>query len=183
MYWYKSKLLITIGLGFSLISGLQACRPDIKENRANMKYFDLQGYFKGDSARLSRSNPTILKKVEHNNIAESKKIHIKNWGTELSLFSQSYINKPAWKDSYSIITNGNTVTYRALDTALKTRSISIQKINGKIKCITIFNSSNNTLYHTQEKLSYFPDSLYLIQKVQSVMLLGTNRYTISGKFN
>jgi hypothetical protein len=36
------------------------------------------------------------------------------------------------------------------------------------------------LYETDEKLSYFPDSLYLIQKSQRVKLLGKDTYRISG---
>ncbi|WP_461451780.1 hypothetical protein [Mucilaginibacter sp.] len=149
-----------------------------------MKYFDLKGYFMTDSARLSRLNPLIYKTVKHNNATESKKVHITNWGTELSLFSGSDINKPSWKDSYKIIIDGNTTTYLALDSSLKTRKMMITKeTNGKVKSIIIFNSTNNALYKTKEKLSYFPDSLYSIQKLQSVKLFGTNNYAISGSFN
>jgi hypothetical protein len=190
MCWYKSKLLITAGLGFSLISGLQACKPDIKESRASMKYFDLQGFFRADSARLARLNPLILKTVKHNGVSESRKLHIVNWGTELSLFSQSDINKPAWKDSYSITADSNIIIYRALDSTLKTREILIKKSNGKVKYIMIENAVEKDLYKkkillykTLEKLSYFPDSLYLIQKSQTVRILGKNNYDIAGYFN
>ena len=183
MYWYKSKLLITVGFGFSLISGLQACKPDIKESHASMKYFDLQGFFKTDSARLTRLNPLISKTVKHNGNSESKKVHIANWGTELSLFSGSDINKPAWRDDYSITSDSNVTVYRALKPELKTREIKIKKVNGKLKYILITNSTDNMLYKSQEKLSYFPDSVYLIQKSQTVKILGENNYDIAGYFN
>ena len=46
----------------------------------------------------------------------------------------------------------------------------------------IVNHTKNMLYENTEKLSYFPDSLYLIQKKQRVRLLGTDTYRISGLF-
>lgn len=183
MYWYKSKLLIIIGFGLFLISGLQACKPDIKENRASMKYFDIRGFFKKDSARLSRLNQPIYKVVKHNGIVESKIVHVANWGAELGLFSGSDINKPAWKDSYKITADSNIIIYQALSPELKTREIMIKLISGKVKYMMILNSTKNVLYRSLEKLSYFPDSLYLIQKAQTVRLLGTNKYDISGYFN
>jgi len=190
MCWYKSKLLISAGLGFSLISGLQACKPDIKENQTSMKYFDLQGFFRADSARLTHLNPLILKSVKHNGTTESKKLHIPNWGTELSSFSESDINKPAWRDSYSITADSNVIIYQALDSTLKTKEILIRKANGKVKSIMIENRVEKyvykkkiLLYKTLEKLSYFPDSLYLIQKSQTVRILGKNNYDIAGYFN
>lgn len=183
MYWYKSKLFVIATCGLSLISGLQSCKPDIKESNANMKYFDIKGFFRSDSARLTKLNKPIFKSVKHNGVVESKKVTIKNWGTELSLFSESDINKPAWRNSYRITTDSNIIIYQALVPGLKTREILIKKTGGKVKYIMIINSTKNILYSTLEKLSYFPDSLYLIQKSQTVRVLGKNNYDIAGYFN
>ncbi|XHR93010.1 hypothetical protein ACFJIV_22110 [Mucilaginibacter sp. UC70_90] len=46
--------------------------------------------------------------------------------------------------------------------------------------ILIYNHTKNLLYETNEKLSYFPDSLYLIQKTQHVKLMGRNDYKVQG---
>jgi hypothetical protein len=183
MYWYKSKLLITASFGLFLMSGLQSCKPDIKENRAGMKYFDIKGFFKNDSARLTQLNQSIYKTVKHNGVSESKTVHIANWGTELSLFSGADINKPAWKDSYKVTVDSNLIVYQALTPDLKMREIRIKLVAGKVKYMIILDSTKNILYSSLEKLSYFPDSLYLIQKTQTVKLLGTNKYDISGYFN
>jgi hypothetical protein len=183
MCWYKSKLLITAGFGLFLMSGLQSCKPDIKENRANMKYFDVKGFFKSDSARLTQLNQPVYKVIKHNSVSESKTVHIANWGTELSLFSGADINKPAWKDSYKVTVDSNLIVYQALTPDLKTREIRIKLVAGKVKYMMILDSTKNILYSSLEKLSYFPDSLYLIQKTQTVKLLGTNKYDISGYFN
>jgi hypothetical protein len=166
-----------------LISLLPSCKPDNLQNGVAPEYFDLQGYFKADTARLNKLNPLTLKTVTHNGITESKKVHIKNWGLELNSFSGSDINKPAWKDSYQVQNIGDTLIYKAKYPELKTRRIIIIKQNNKIKQLLIDNSTQNLLYKTSEKLSYFPDSIYVIEKVQQVKLMGTNRYTVRGTLN
>lgn len=166
-----------------LIWLLPACKPDAIQSGTVQRYFDIQGYFKADTARLNKLNRLTLKTVIHNGVTETKKIHVNNWGLELNTFSTSDINKPAWRDSYNIQNTGNTLIYTAKSPELKTREIIINKNNNKVKWIMIFNYSKNTLYQTSEKLSYFPDSIYIIQKYQKVRLLGANRYTIKGTLN
>lgn len=166
-----------------LISLLPACKPDTIQSGTVQKYFDIQGFFKADTARLNQLNRLTVKTVTHNGVTETKKVHINNWGLELNTFSTSDINKPAWRDSYNIQNTGNTLIYTAKYPELKTREIIINKNNNKVKWIMIFNYSKNMLYQTSEKLSYFPDSIYIIQKYQKVRLLGANRYTIKGTLN
>lgn len=194
MFWFRSKtiLSVTIGCGFFIAASLPACKPDIKETGAKMKFFDIKGYFAKDSALLTKQNRLVLKSVSNNGFTQTKKVHIANWGHELSLFKESDINKPAWRDSYTV-TGGNGITiYKATDPDLKTREIMIKQDSGKVKWIVIYNDSqpNKTgrfknwwLYQTVQKLSYFPDSLYEIEMLQRVRLLGTNRYRIKGLLN
>ena len=165
-----------------LLACIQSCKHNT-ENRHDLQFFDLKGYFKADSVRLTKLNPLINKTVVHNAATETKKVHIPNWGTELSMFSGSDINKPAWQASYSVQSSDDFLIYKAKDPSLKTRDIIIKKEAGKVKWILVFNHTKNLLYETVEKLSYFPDSLYLIEKTQRVRLLGTDKYKITGVFN
>jgi hypothetical protein len=185
MYWYKSKSLYRAVLiaGISCSAILPACNPDIKDTGSALKYFDLKGYFYADSARLTKLNRPVLKTVIHNGVSQSKKVHISNWGTELGLLVGSDINKPAWKDSYTVQTTPTTLIYAAKYPELQTQNIIINKADNKVKWIMIINHTKNMLYETKEKLTYFPDSMYMIEKVQSVRLLGSNRYDIKGIFN
>ncbi|WP_462266220.1 hypothetical protein [Mucilaginibacter sp.] len=164
---------------------MQSCKPDIKETGVSIQYFDLKGYFKGDSARLSRLHPVVTKTVAQNHQEETQRVTIKNWGEELSLFSQSDINKPAWRQSYSVTTSPAFTIYTATDPKLITRKIVLSRdsITHKIKWILINNYTKNLLYTSVEKLTYFPDSLYQIEKRQHIRLLGTNLYLIKGKIN
>jgi hypothetical protein len=166
-----------------LLLFLPSCKPEVAETGSAAKYFDLQGYFHGDAEQLTKSNPFVTKTVTHNGITETKKIHIADWGAELSMFIGSDINKPAWKDSYNVQDTGDALIYTAIDPNLKTREIIVNRSNDEVKWIMIINHTKNMLYETKEKLTYFPDSLYLIEKLQIVKLLGKNRYDIKGKLN
>lgn len=166
-----------------MLGGITSCKKDSSASVNTMAFFDIKGYFRADSLRLTKLNPLVNKTVVHNQIAETKKVRIPNWGIELNLFTESDINKPAWKSSYSVQTENDLLIYKAKDPLLKTQEIVIKKEGDKVKWILIFNHTKNILYETAEKLSYFPDSLYLIQKSQKVRLLGKETYRISGSFN
>ncbi|MES2379160.1 MAG: hypothetical protein V4553_21390 [Bacteroidota bacterium] len=160
-----------------------SCKPDNIQTGTGLKYFDIKGFFTADTARLRKLHHITHKMVYHNGGKETKDVRINNWGLELSLFSQSDINKPAWRDSYTIVKSDSIEIYHAKDPDLKTREIMVKKDGGKVKWIVIYNSTRNILYQTSEKLTYFPDSLYMIQKYQKVRLLGANRYVIKGSLN
>jgi hypothetical protein len=162
---------------------LPSCKPDNVREGATPKYFDLKGYFKAGTARLKKRNPLITKTVTHNGVSETKKVHINEWGLELNLFSQSDINKPAWHDSYNVDSSAVSIIYRAKTPDLKTQLIIVNKSIDKVKWILVINRTKNRLYETSEQLSYFPDSLYIINKYQKVRLLGANRYVIKGTLN
>lgn len=180
MYWCKRiPLLISV---FILLLGIASCKKDSNAAADTGRFFDIKAYFEADSARLTKENPLITKTITHNKVPETQKVHIANWGTELSLFTRSDINKPAWRNSYRVTTTGELSIYAAKDPALKTQEVVVKKEDGKLKWIMIINHTKNILYENTEKLSYFPDSLYLIQKKQSVRVLGTDTYRISGLF-
>jgi hypothetical protein len=180
MYWYKrDSLLIPT---FIVLLGIASCKRDSNAAADTGKFFDIKGYFEADSARLTKENPLITKTVTHNKVPETQKVHISNWGTELSLFIQSDINKPAWRNSYDVSTAENIISYTAKDSMLKTQRIVIKMENRKVKWITIFNQTKNILYRNSEKLTYIPDSIYIISKKQSIRILGTDTYRISGLF-
>lgn len=164
---------------------LTSCKPENIQDGAKPKYFDIAGYFKADTAKLHKLNHLTLKTVVHNDSRQTKKVHIDDWGLELSLFIQSDINKPAWRDSYTIQTGkDNAVVYMAKTPELKTREIVITRNkDSSVKWIMIFNASKNILYQTTEVLAYYPDSAYTIKKSQHVRFLGTNNYFIRGTLN
>lgn len=160
---------------------LVACKPEIQEKPA---YFDIKGYFKSEAAKLAGQHKPISKTIVHNGVSETKTVDIKDWQQELNMFISADINKPAWKNSYTVQQTANSIVYRAKENDLETRDIIITKKDGKVKWILIFtHTPKNILYDTKAKLSWFPDSAYQIQKTQTVKLLGKNSYDISGRLN
>ncbi len=153
-----------------------------KKNTSN-SYADVKGFFSSEAKRLQKLNPEVKKIVSRNDSLESKIIKNIDWQAELGLFSESDINKPAWKTSYTESNQARTTVYTALDDDLRTRKIILLKSpGGKIVKVQIFNFTENILYKSSERLLYIPDSVYEITKQQKVWLIGQNRYLIKGLF-
>lgn len=184
MYWCKTQKISCYFGVLLLIAGSTACnKPEIKETGAQIKYFDLKGYFAKEATKLTTLNPVVNKTVTHNGASESKNIAIKAWKQELNLFTESDINKPAWRNSYKVTLTPDSTVYTATEPDLKTRRISIVKNGGSISAVYILNSTHNFLYSTTDQLTYLPGKSYSIQKEQHVKIIGDNNYQIKGNFN
>lgn len=184
MCWFNPKYLNKLYylVAFMLLVNSIGCKPNTVSNNAGLKYFDVKGYFTSEATRLTKKRQMILKSIIYNKSTESKKVFIEDWNREFNFFIASDINKPSWKDSYSIEKTDNLLIYRAKFNDLKLKEMIIKQVDKKIKWVLIFNKTDNLLYHSTEKLSYFPDSLYLIEKQQKVKLLRKNTYTVKGFF-
>lgn len=158
-----------------------SCTEDKKAPDSQNAYFDIGGFFTTEAARLNNQTPQVLKLVNHNGKIEEKTVKVADWKRELDLFISSDINKPSWKNSYSIEKNKNVTVYTALDTSLKVRKIRLQRKGKKIASIEINSRVKNEIYNSEETLNYYPDSLYSIIKEQNVKGLGNNTYEIKGK--
>ncbi|MBS1526074.1 MAG: hypothetical protein JST19_10525 [Bacteroidetes bacterium] len=186
MHWckrsYKIALILVAPVLLSCL--VQSCKPNLSGNTGT-KFFDLKKYFTDESVRLKKLNPLVTKTADYNATTETQKVRISDWKTELGIFMESDINKPAWKTSYRISTSDGITTYAAIDSALKTQYIIIKRQNDKVKLVLIYNHSRTTLfgkvlYETRENLSYIPDSMYRVQKRQYVRTLGFKNYFIRG---
>lgn len=180
MFWCKCRNCTIVVVAFGITVFSQACKPGKEETNTALRYFDIKGYFTADTSRLNKLDKPVFKTITHNGVTESKKIKISNWGQELDQFIGADINRPAWKNSYTIVSNDSAVVYKAKDKSLRVREILIRRNKQKIKEITISTLTENILYKTTEKLSYYPDSLYSIEKYQQVRLMGSNHYSIRG---
>lgn len=166
-----------------LLIFLAACGSKEDSLNTSKKYFDIRGYFEKEAERLQLQNPTIKKLVSQNSESEQKEIKITDWKTEFELFTESDINKPAWRNSYTLVKTEGKTEYLSTDNELRTKEIRISlSANGAVKQISIFNKTSNPLYTSIEELFYFPDSLYGITKHQNVQIIGKNSYSVLAKF-
>jgi hypothetical protein len=171
-----------IGQRFAFLCFVFLSCNETEEVRVN-KFRDIRGFFSEEAKRLEKQKTIVNKTVRRNGIFEKKNNISPVWDTELSLFSESDINKPAWRDSYRVHIDSTGTSYTALDNKLRTRSIRIKKNKmDKLIELTVVNRTSNYLYSSSEELLYIPDSLYRIIKIQDVVLLGKNSYEINGIF-
>lgn len=144
-------------------------------------FFDMKGFFEAEAKRLTSKKSTVNKSVRQNDQSEVKQKLSVDWDDELALFIASDINKPAWKDSYKISGDSIHFSYVAIDTNMRTRSVEIKKDKqGRPVFFKIKNITRSKLYESSEELIYIPDSIYKINKNQSVKFLGKNSYQVSG---
>lgn len=169
-FWLLGVVLIFYG-----------CNPAVKNQNGALDYFDIKGYFEKEALRLNKSNPSLLKTVEVNGAAETKKIHIPDWKKELSIFSDSEINRTAWKGLFSTNKTDAQELYQSDNKKVPVKEVLILKKDGRISGIRILVKNSNMLYSSTDTLSYYPDSLYRINKKQHIKLMAEKRYSITGR--
>lgn len=154
-----------------------------KESEANtdLIYFDIKGYFAKEIIHLTELKPAVKKSVSINGALENKSLVIKDWTKELSVFLDADINKTSWKGSFVAIKNDHQETYTSSSKKIPVKKILIEKNGNKIRKVEIFIANKNILYTSNDTLTYYPDSLYQIEKRQKIRLLSAKKYSIIGK--
>lgn len=154
-----------------------------KKQSSALQYFDLKGYITKEASQLKKSNPEIDKTVMVNGATEQKKLKITDWQKELSAFSDADINKSAWEGLFQLHKEKNADVYLSNDDKVPVKSLKVKYVRGKISGIEVLISNSNSLYTSNDTLSYFPDSLYQVKKTQHITLLKEKNYQIKGKFH
>ena len=152
-----------------------------KKQKREIYYFDLQTFFKDEIVRLNKANPEVIKTVWHNNQSENKQVKISDWSTELSLFTESDINKTAFENSYHKDSTATKIIYNAKNKDLKTQRITIYLQNQKPIFINIINQQNNYLFKSWENLKYYPQKAYIINKKQKLLFWEIEVYEVKGE--
>lgn len=159
-----------------------SCNSKNEEKATVKTYFDLEGYFKKESARLSKLNPIVNKTVFINGKEEQKNINIKNWKQEFKSFIDADINKASWKGSFNTSIEGDLKTYISQSDKIPVKKLEILSKNEKLVFIKVFITNSNDLYTSHDSLTYYPDSIYQIKKTQHIKLMENKKYQITGKF-
>lgn len=177
-------------LGMILLGGcgsvplLEGCGDNPPPERTGKagSFFDVEGYFRSEAARLKAAGAGLEKTAEAAGETETLTVQEPDWEEELALFIGSDINKPSWRDSYTADSGGTYLLYEATDPGLRIRSIRIDR-DGRpaVTGILIRRGVRNYLYSSSETLRYYPDSLYEISRHQEVKLLGTSDFRVSGR--
>ena len=122
----------------------------------NPTYFDLKSFFKDEAENLKLTKTHIRKKIISGNDLEEKEFTNIDWEKELRPFSESDINKPAWKLSYSVDTfylqSQVHVVYKSKETKLPIKKLEVILKNNKVAMIKVASEKQNSYYHSKQNL-------------------------------
>ncbi|MGH1338611.1 MAG: hypothetical protein ACRBFS_21030 [Aureispira sp.] len=179
----STRLLYLISLFF-----LASCAvPTINNSDQSAgAFFDLKGFFKKEVAYLTAQQVNVQKTIRQNGQEESKKVAIEDWERELTFFTESDINKPSWRDQYSIdsVYNGNKLLlhYQCKDENLSTQVLDIEIVGDTVQSIVVVKNIKNQVYTTQQYLTYLPKKHYKINQTQDIVFLSEDDYSIEASY-
>ena len=165
-----------------ILLALTSCTLKEQEKANTKTYFDLPNYFKQEANRLAKARPMINKTIEVNGKSETREVKIDNWEKEFDLFVQADINKASWRGSFTPTVANNLQVYTSQSNKIPVKRLEVSYTGNKVASIKVFVTNTNDLYTSNDSLSYYPDSLYRIKKVQHIKLMSEKKYEVTGKF-
>lgn len=169
------SLVLVAALIGSLLS---SCGNDSAGTRdapsVDSPFFDLRSYFTGEIERLQQRQPHVTKTVRIDGKSETHMPDSLQYETELRVFLNADINRPAWWDKYAIDTvraagEVQSIQYRAKEKDLRVRQILIDFAGGAITRVHIERDADSPTAHLQQQLIYQPAIGYLLKTKQNVV--------------
>lgn len=167
------KFLILNILTTLLVSCQTKNASDTKTDKK--AFYDIKGYFEGETKRLTEGGMTIEKTVTINGKKETQTIEKPNFEEEFKMFIASDINRPAWSDKYFVKevpvgNHGSQTEYWSKDNLLRTKKMIIYQMYGDIhKTIEILNSDKSVVTEADSYLFYDKNSGYKISTYQKLV--------------
>ena len=187
------KSIIGLLCGFLFLG---ACQEPAKNplRPVNNQYFDVPGFIREQVTLLNALQPTAVKKVQENGEqTEIKTLTDLNWHKELETFAELDLNKPAFRNAYTITrqTDGAgsvTETYQKNPgTEGNIQSLEIIKnTNQQVKAIRAVRKSSNMLLDSSTEMQLLCDTKtgtnyvrsFRISGQQKPIIFNTLRYVI-----
>lgn len=183
------RAILAIGLIGIICGGTFSCSSpaDAGKIEGEAPFFDLQAYFQSEIERLNAAAPLLEKQVAYNKKTETLSSSENDFAKELKLFEDSDINRPAWTDKYQIdsLLSGNQLeqlTYSALDSSLRIRSIQIDYREGELAQVKIYKKQESFVGRSRQQLTYAPQEGYRIQSFQKTILMPARELAIEADF-
>jgi len=183
MSWYKLKPQVKkFQVMVVLLTVLMTSCSQTAEQRPPSDYFDLKTYFASEVTRLKARNPSVSKTVSVDETTEQKELKIEDWEKELSAFSDADINKAAWRGLFTVEKVPGLERYTSNDEKAAVKSLIIRRSADAVTSIHITIKNKNALYTSVDELTYYPDSVYEINKVQKINFADPKIYKVKGRF-
>lgn len=148
------KQLLLLG---GLLGLLWACETPTQEAKSKV-YYNVEGFVKGQIEALTKSKPTVHKTMLLKTETRQQTTNAINWTHELELFLQADINKPAFRNSYTI-KRPDSLTYqytlKAEEEKLTVRALTIQldAVTQQPRRIDALLKTKNLLYESERHVA------------------------------
>ncbi len=157
----------------TILIALLACTPEDTKKGERLSFFDLEGYMRQQAQQLQDEQPKAVKSVSLDARVEEKVLSTLDYNKELELFSQADINRPAWRDKYTIDSVFNragmleALTYEATDAKIPTRRLRIDFDRGEVSRVLVEEFFSSAIADTRRELTFMPGLGYQITSVQT----------------
>lgn len=170
-------------LGFVL--WITACQTPAERQEAPNQYYDVKGFVQQQIVMLSRQKPMVNKLMVVSGEQEKRSTTEVDWQKELELFVQADINKPAYRNSYSI-NRPDSVTYEYRiqteeDLPVRYLKVVLNEPGGNPALIEAQILSENKLYESEKNLLLRSDEQGGDWRVKSYRIQGFQELAISSR--
>lgn len=170
-----------------------SCDNSAPQSAAKPVYFDVAGYVKGQIQTLSARKPTVAKNAFINKQTNTQTTEEIDWAKELELFVQADINKPAFRNSYTVL-RPDSLTYqytlKPTEEKLTVRvlTVKLDPASSQPSRIEAVLKSENRLYESERRLllESGPDGTvrhYRVEGFQQLAYFDRNEFRVEGKIN
>ena len=155
---------------------LSGCREEETDPNEKKTYYDLKGFVDNQIVYLNEKKPKVTKTVQLDGKKEVRAETETDWKKELELFAQADINKPAYRNSYSIIRNDSSVYEYRIKEGEK---LPVQYLMIKVDSATQQPVSVKALLRSENKIYSSEKSIELTSSRRN-SLLEVSAYSVKG---
>jgi len=188
---FKQQDKIIIMLILSLVTF--SCENNAAEQQPVNTYFDLKGLIEKQIVYLNERKPKVTKTIMLNGKKEINATAGIDWKKELELFTQADINKPAYKNSYSV-TKKNASEFEYLlnsgeDLNVRFLKIKMDTMRKQPYLIQALLKSENKIYKSEKyieltfsnKNNEWQPVSYTVKGYQKLLLMDPKSFNVYAK--
>ena len=155
---------------FLLLTGCYV--EEVQQDMEREPFFDLAGYMQAQIDSLTALQPAVRKTVVLNGKEETKELTDLRFATDLRMFREADINKPAWLDKYTVTREeagggAQVQRYVATDSSMQTRQLEVTlRDDGTPTQVTVYRKTGTVLSDGDHILTYDPAVGYDIRTEQ-----------------
>jgi len=172
---------------------VSACRDTATDPNEKKTYYDLKGFIDNQIVYLNEKRPKVTKTVRLNGKKEVRAEIETDWKKELELFAQADINKPAYRNSYSVIRSDSSIyEYRIKEgekLPVQYLTIRVDSVTQQPVSVKALLRSENRIYSSEKSIelnssrrnNVLEVSAYSVKGYQKLLFMDSKSFDITAK--